>query len=479
MEIASARLVVQKLGRMFHSNWLFFSLLGLGIMLRVLATVAYQPAILFNGDSYFYLLDAHSLSPSSFHPLGYALFLRGLTWTGHLVFVVILQHTLGLLAAALLYGVLRKLTGRPWIAALGVVPILLDAYIISSEGMIMSESLTGFSYVVILSLSIWRAKEKVWPMVVAGCVLALAAITRSTAGLGIIPIVLFLVVDDGLLSTAKRLPTLKRAGIFVIACGIPLLVYCGYHAEASKGFTIDDKSSFFLYGRLAQIADCRELTGISLRLCDPKAVSDRSNTSYFLWDPASPLRRTLPGESYHVPMSPLKQFDTAVLSHQWPAFTASVAVETARYLKPERITGIKDDPLKDIQFPTSLPWTSTTFLASSTFTATGDQNVLPKRLPHAALSKRLAAYQRFGYISGIVLGLGVLISLVSTIFVRNRLVLIALLFITFGVLQLFSTSIGASFNYRYLLPVEELLWVGGVLSGVAMVTFLKQRRVAR
>ncbi len=67
-------------------------LLGAGLVLRVITTFTYRPAMQFVQDSLDYLHDAEQMVPSVIRPLGYPLFLRVLSVTGRLGVVPVAQH---------------------------------------------------------------------------------------------------------------------------------------------------------------------------------------------------------------------------------------------------------------------------------------------------------------------------------------------------------------------------------------------------
>ena len=118
---------------MLRRHWLLASLLGAGLVLRVLAQLAYRPA-LFYIDSDKYLHNAYGNDPE-----GYKLPLRGILLVANFNAVVAIQHLLGLAIAVVLYVLLLRRGVPRWLAALAAAPILLDAYELQSEQSIMPE----------------------------------------------------------------------------------------------------------------------------------------------------------------------------------------------------------------------------------------------------------------------------------------------------------------------------------------------------
>ncbi|MDP8937584.1 MAG: hypothetical protein M3O23_07645 [Actinomycetota bacterium] len=115
-------------------------LFAVGAALRITTSLSYRPAMQLVQDSFSYLADADDPVPNVIRPNGYSFFLRLLQQTGRLAVVPAAQHAMGLSIALLVYVLLRRLGARPWLAALGAAPILLDATQIYLEQFIMSET---------------------------------------------------------------------------------------------------------------------------------------------------------------------------------------------------------------------------------------------------------------------------------------------------------------------------------------------------
>src|SRR5262249_61528522 len=104
-------------------HWLFALLLTLGVLLRVMAQVAYQPVILYF-DSPRYIHNAYWLNPSGPDPLGYLVTVRLLLDAFHdLAGLAVFNHLLRLASAGLIYAVLLRPAVKPWMAALAPRPL--------------------------------------------------------------------------------------------------------------------------------------------------------------------------------------------------------------------------------------------------------------------------------------------------------------------------------------------------------------------
>ncbi|HYS33760.1 MAG TPA: hypothetical protein VEM58_16005, partial [Streptosporangiaceae bacterium] len=115
-------------------HWVFAAVLAAGLVLRVLAQLAYRPALLYI-DTMKYLYNAY---PGA-DPVGYKAPLRAILAVGGLSTVTAVQHLLGLAIAATIYVVLLRRGTPRWLAALAAAPVLLDAYQVQIEQTIMPD----------------------------------------------------------------------------------------------------------------------------------------------------------------------------------------------------------------------------------------------------------------------------------------------------------------------------------------------------
>src|SRR2546423_6114252 len=107
------------------------ALVAVGVALRVLLMVGYRPAALANADSARYIhfaLEPPGLLNDPFGPTGYSFFLRVAHWISpHVQFTIVLQHLLGIFAALLLYGAVRRLGAPRWPALIAPAGPLTSA----------------------------------------------------------------------------------------------------------------------------------------------------------------------------------------------------------------------------------------------------------------------------------------------------------------------------------------------------------------
>jgi len=448
-------------GWRWRDHWLFALLMAGGIVLRTLAVIAYRPALVFYGDSYFYLTNAASLRTASLHPAGYAVLLAALSrFGGSVMAVAIAQHLLGIASGAIVYALLLRHNIRPWLAAIGSAPLLLDGYQIDLEHMVMAETLTTFLLVAAFALLLWRPTPARWQIVGAAACVAWAAVTRSDAIVAIIPAALLLL--------GRRRSQLVRTGLLAAPFVALLFAYAALHAAYNGNFTIGGNlgTGMLLYGRTATFADCNAIPKSDLSLCDTKRTVDaRLRANFYLWSPESPMRKRF-GDSpstYLVPEAPLTTFALDTIRAQPLDYLRVTTLDTAKYFQPLRTTGPQDEPLMDWRFPTAIKWEPNVFVADQGFVKPGEvipSSVCPVLVTWAA--DFLNDYQTVGFTPGPVLLLAVVLVIVGVLGRRGSRP--AILLTVAGLLILFVSSAVLEFDYRYLLPAQPLIVMGGVLS---------------
>jgi hypothetical protein len=225
-------------------HWLISVLLAAGLLLRVASALAYRPALIYV-DTLKYLYGA---SPSA-DPLGYRAVLEAV---GNLSAVALLQHLLGVAMAAGIYAVLLRRGAARWLAALVAAPVLLDAYQLQMEQMIMPdvwfEALTVAGLVVLL----WRPALTAPFALAAGLILGTSATVAALGQVLIVPALGYVLAAAGGWRRAIDL-----AIALCVAFALPVLGYCTVaYAETGHFWLARGQSNS---GRLAGAADCATL----------------------------------------------------------------------------------------------------------------------------------------------------------------------------------------------------------------------------
>ena len=470
--------------RFLLEHWPFLVVLLAGLVVRILVTLAYRPALMFVGDSYGYLLRGADFAPGVVRPIFYPLMLEPFQRLGHVGLVPVAQHAVGLAIGVAIYVLLRRLGIGPWGGTLASAPILLDAYEVNIEQFIMAETVFTALVVAALLFLLWRHRPGFIAAACAGLLIAFATLTREVGIVLIVPVVVFLLV--------------RRAGILrvasaLVAFAVPLVLYLGWYHSVHGQYELSGRDGFFLYGRVATFASCSpsEIPPSERLLCDPRPLSQRPFANFYVWNSQSPFHRLLvdPVQANGI----LKDFSMRVIKHQPLGYAKTVLGDFLHFLAPGRTTGRQDEPLGIWQFPKHMPIQDHVYLSIPSCLAhpTGGCAQTVKLCFHGGpgclhLSARgpsdpgivsfLQGYQRLVFVPGPLIALGLILGLLGGLGLRGRWRLRAesLLFTVVGILVLIVPVMTVMFDYRYMLPGLALIPPGGVVGAVAL-----QDRVAR
>ena len=256
---------------LLRRHWLFALLLTVGVVLRVMAQLAYRPAILYY-DSPGYLHAAYRLNPVGQDPVGYPLAARVLLDAFHnLAALSVFNHLLGLGIAGLIYAVLLRRGVSPWIAALATGPVLLDGFQLLIEQMVMSEPQFEFFVVLGIASLLWRPRPDLVTASVAGASFAAAALTRELGQSLVLVGLLFCVLAAG----PRFFPRVVTSAALLVAFVVPLIGYAGYNDAVNGSFSVPSQAaSIRLYARVAASVTCTRLSLPSYErpLCPPPGV---------------------------------------------------------------------------------------------------------------------------------------------------------------------------------------------------------------
>jgi hypothetical protein len=265
-----------------RGNLLFSVVLGLSAVPRVITMLGFQPVILFKLDSYDYLWDATHLQPNPVNTSGYSLFLWLLKPLHSLSVIAVLQHLFGLVAAGLVYAVLRRFGVRRWIATLACTPLLWDPAQFLIEQLIMADLLALVLMIAAFAMLLLKDPPSVARSAVAGLLMGASAVVRPTA----LPLVLLL----SAYLLVRRLGW-RRASAALAAGALPVVAYMLWFAAMYGSFNLTNSNGLFLWSRTMSFANCATIKPpAGLRaLCPSRQPSQLAGSArllpkIYLWD---------------------------------------------------------------------------------------------------------------------------------------------------------------------------------------------------
>ncbi|WP_308282911.1 glycosyltransferase family 2 protein [Pseudonocardia nigra] len=459
-------------GGLARRHGLFLTLIAAGAVLRLLAQLAYQPAILYY-DSFRYLLNIDRLSPAELNPIGYELFvLRPLLGVGNLQLVTAVQHLAGLGMAVAVYVLLQRHGARRWVAALAAGPLLLDAYQVQIEQNIMTET---FFQALLLGV-IWLLTSRGAPgpgrSAAAGILIAVMVVVRLVAVPLVVPAVVYLVLAGG--AWRRRSDhglVLRRTGALLAGFAVVVAAYGGYFWADTGRVGISDTDGSALYGRTATVADCDRLplTEAQRQLCPAERLGERLGVDHYVHDLASPAHTAVP-EPEGTIADLQRAFARTVLLHQPFDVAGAVLADFGKGFAWTRSTSPDDVPVDRWHFHTVPVLYASPELASAVALRFGgtELSVDPD------LAWVLRAYQfHGGHTPGPLLAAALVLGLAGAAGLgrARRSGLRAACLLTAGAgITVLLTSAAFEFSWRYQLPGLVLLPLTGALGLTALLS---------
>jgi glycosyltransferase involved in cell wall biosynthesis len=473
---ARGRALVALLLDLAHRNRLLTVLLALGFVLRVMATLAYYPAMLYI-DSFGYIQRAY-LYDSGGDPMGYSWVLRLLLDVGNLSTVVVFQHLLGLGMAVAIYALLRRYGVRRVLAALAVAPVLLDGYQLQIEQNVLSDTLFEAFIVAGVVVLAWSRRPGLRRLCLGSLLLGCALLVRNAGDVLILVVLLFpLIAVRGL---RRKIAALVIA---VVGFAVPLLAYASINVSQGGSFGISSQGTLALYGRAATVADCQALplSPNEKLLCPTQPIGQRYGVDWYVSDGGSPLMQTIQAQGagkVHADTGHLaNRFALIVIRYQTWDFAKAVLGDFLHGFSVDSHVAPSDTPSSRWQFQTTYPvWTPGYSLA----TAQAESARFGQGGPYvqSTLATALRDYQLDGGSTpGPLLGLCALLGLAGCVTWSRRVrrsglrPLCALLTVTGLGLLLGADTF--EYSLRYQLPGLVLLPAAGAVGLTALTWYRK------
>ncbi len=468
-------------------HWLFGLLLAAGLVLRVVAQLGYEPALLFiDSKKYIFGTQFSTTAWGSFDPIGYTLLvLHPVMMFANLAFVALLQHVIGMAMAAALYALMLRRGVSRWLAALAVAPVLLDAYQLNAEQTIMPDVLFEALLVAGIVLLLWPPRPGLALVIPGGLALGASAPVRQVGEALIVPALIYV-----LAAAQGWRNRLLHGAVLTFCFALPVVGYMSYSAVVLHyGFELSNMGDAYLYGRTAHAADCATLKipANEQPLCPSASVSASLGVDGLVNAETAPRVLYYPIDvQLGVPVNTMpmqRQLAYSVLKQQPMRVAGDIVKDSVKIFALTRNTDEGDTPISRWQFQTSYPYYPPGIAhygpnsASNVFIAAGGGG---NARVNVTAATALQAYQLHGgYTPGPVFLLALLAGLAGILTVRRRrdagLALACLLIIGSAVAVLMGADL-YEFSWRYQLPALVTLPIAGAFGATAVARHLRARR---
>jgi hypothetical protein len=471
-----------------RQHWLICLLAGAGLLLRAASELAYRPALVYV-DTLKYLYGA---SPGA-DPLGYRVVLLAV---GNLTVIALLQHLVGIAVAIVIYAVALRRGANRWLAALAAAPVLLDAYQLQMEQMIMPDVWFDAMVVAGLAVLLWRPSLTMPCVVAAGLILGSSATVRAVGEILIVPALVFVLAAAGGLRRAAELGVAMS-----LAFAVPILAYCSVSDAETGHFWLAHSQS--TSGRLAAAADCATLNlPADVRPLCPTPAEQAHGPDWLEHTALSPLHSApIPAGANRTAL--VAELGKAV-EHQQPLrVVAAVARDSVRLFALTREPAESVTPISRWQFqttyPTFPPWVTLgrghviiVGVQDQTFTAFSFHKLSRSYGGPAQVDRPVAAFLRSyqlggGYTPGPLLALFALAGAVGSALAllrrartpRGRQLALGCLLFTATAVTLLLVPDVLEFSWRYQLPALVTLPPAGVLGFGAVLSACRARQASK
>ena len=461
--------------RFVREHWLICGVLLAGTVARVITLLAYPPAFWYP-DSLPYVQAAVQPAPYSIRPIGYSFLLLMLEPAHSVLFVIALQHLMGVVMAALTYVLLRRHRLPAWGSALAAIPVSASAYAIQIEHYVLSDAFFGLLATVALALMLWRPRPRVWVCGVVGVLLAWAALDRSQGMLLIAPFVLYLAVARlGL----RRF--LISAGTLCLAFLVPVLAYCAWYDQTYGTFEITTSTGAFLYSRVAAFAECSvdKPPADQRWLCLSTPVSKREYPSWYVWATQSPLNHGPAWEFSSQVNHMATDFALRAIMAQPVAYLRVVWDATAETFVPEQVTN-KSQAVYMV--PATAPESLSAIAAKNgeaiSYGLAYNGGASPNTQLVQPYANWMRFYQRKFGMPGPLIGVIALIGLIGAVLARRRCGPALLAWLT-GVVLIVTPAATADYDARYVVAAIPAFCIAAAI-GIREIDYrLRAARKAR
>ena len=338
---------MHQLAGLVRRHWGFAVVLAAGIALRVATSLAYWPALLYV-DTPKYLEGAGQSDP-----VGYRVLLIPLDRLGGLALVAIVQHLIGLGLGVALYVMLVRRGVPRWLGVIAAAPVLLDAYQLQIEQMILPDLLFEAMIAVGIIVLAWSRRPGLWAILVGAAILGGTVDVRQVGEVLVVPLVVFV-----FLSVPGWRPRIVQTAAAAVVFAIPVLAYMSINADVTGHFAVTVNPPNLIYGRAAYAADCQTLVLPSYEraLCpSPALITLVGGIDGLIHDYRSPVHNYTPPKGLTTGQVE-SNFAHRVIRQQPVRFSMSVTRDVVRLFAATRdgVT-VAETPISRWQFQPKFP----------------------------------------------------------------------------------------------------------------------------
>lgn len=469
-KIARAR-SLERVVAVARTHWLFLLMLVSGAVMRVIVSLAYQPALLLVRDAHAYLRRAVELdlSPTVFRPMVYPLLIKPLLAIGGVGLVPLMQHLAGLAMAVLIYLLLVRLGCTRVLAAVGTVPVLFEGFQLNVEHFVLAETFFELMIVGALVLLAWSDRPSLAAVGSAGALIALAGLTRYVGVLVIVPVLVYVLV---------RRMGWARLAVLLAAFVIPIGAYSYWAGQASGEYGVTSKNGFFLYGRVASFADCAEfdVPRDLQRFCFEIPPSERP-VSRGVWGLEPELTGFDIRNLFNAPDANAKllRFSLTAIRNQPLGYAEAVAKDVWRFYEPIPPQA-KEHNVRTWRFPRSLEEVDAhPFVVANEGGPPPELGFDDSFRIDSGLSGFMRSYQNVIYAQGLILLLMTVLGLAGVAAGRKTrekgersLRAESFLFVGAALVLLVGAVTNTVYHFRYVIPAIPLLGPAAALGAGAI-----------
>jgi Dolichyl-phosphate-mannose-protein mannosyltransferase len=468
------------------------ALLGVGLFLRVWFLLVWSPAITGYSDSGIYFTGAvSSLWSDPIRTVGYSMFLRVLHGiTPHLIFVVIVQHALGLVTALLYFLAVRRCGGPRGLGLAPAAIIALGGDQLFLEHAALSDALFIFLLGAMLYCTVRASQGRAWWAALAGLCAGLGVWDREVGLAMMAVIALWLVFSAG--RPTRR--TLAVGALSLVVSLATVGIYVEWRQAASGLSGLTSNGAWNLYGRVAPWANCAKFTPPpgTRGLCEATPPSRRGyplpeskkprSSEYYIYNSESPAYRLF-GPAYLVSKNPhatelLQKWSEAAILGQPLEYLHAVWLDTIRLFDPNHHSYGDFSADEMIAFMLGgFPSNS----GKNEFVEYWQQRLYPHdRAPHRGDIGPLKEWERITRTDGVWMGILLALCLAGPWLLAGAPRSGMILFALSALALLFFPILAKGYDYRFVIPAFAPLLAAGALAAWGLAVRLRPKlRAAR